>query len=83
VQDSGFVEWRCTTHRDVRPVPHSAGVGGDFAEAAAIPDSFPHYGLKVIVLCVLMEPFAYFQISYTAEPGSPFLSQSIGPHAPS
>ena len=83
MQDPAFVEWRSATHRDVGPVPHRAGVGGDFAEAAAIPDSFPHYGLKVIVLCVLMEPFAYFQISYTAEPGSPFLSQSIGPHAPS
>ena len=68
---------------DVAAVPHSAGISGDFAEAAAIPDSFTHYGLKVIVFWVLMVPFAYRQISYTAEPGSPFLSQSIGPQAPS
>ena len=83
MQDSTVVKGRGAAHRDVGPVPHSAGIGGDFAEAAAIPDSFSHYGLKVIVLCVLMAPFAYRQISYTAEPGSPFLSQSIGPHAPS
>jgi len=83
MQDSALVKRRSATYRDVGAMPHGAGIGGDFAEAAAILDSFPHYGLKVIVLCVLMEPFAYFQISYTAEPGSPFLSQSIGPHAPS
>ena len=83
MQDSALVKRCGAAHRDVRPLPYGAGVGGDFAEAAAIPDSFPHYGLKVIVLCVLMAPFVYFQISYTAEPGSPFLSQSIGPHAPS
>jgi hypothetical protein len=63
VQDPVLVERRSAAHRDVVPVPHGTGVGGDFAEAAAIPDSFPHYGLKVIVLCVLMAPFAYFQIS--------------------
>jgi len=83
MQDSSLGERRRSTDRDVRSVPHRAGVGGDFAEAAAVPDSFPHYGLKVIVLCVVIAPFAYFQISYTADPGSPFLSQSIGPHAPS
>jgi len=83
VQDSALVKRRGAADSDVWSIPHCAGVGGDFAEAAAIPDSFPHYGLKVIVLWVLMAPFAYFQISYTAEPGSPFLSQSIGPHAPS
>ena len=83
MQDATLVKWRGPADRDVWSVAHSAGVGGDFAEAAAIPDSFPHYGLKVIVLWVLMAPFAYLQISYTAEPGSPFLSQSIGPHAPS
>jgi hypothetical protein len=36
--------------RHVRAVAYGTGVGGDFAEATAIPDSFLHYyGLKVIV----------------------------------
>ena len=83
MQDSPLGERRRPADRDVRSVPHRAGVGGDFPEAAAVPDSFPHYGLKVIVFCVVIAPFAYFQISYTADPGSPFLSQSIGPQAPS
>ena len=83
VEHPTLVKWRGTADRDVRARSHGAGIAGDFTEAAGIPDSFRHYGLKVIVLCVLIEPFAYLQISYTAEPGSPFLSQSIGPHAPS
>ena len=45
-------------HHDVWYTPHGAGIGGDFAEAAATPDLFSHYGLKVIVLCVLIVPFA-------------------------
>ena len=67
----------------VRTEADRAGVGGDFSEAAAVPDLSSHYGLKVIVFCVVIWPFEYLQISYTADPGSPFLSQSIGPHAPS
>jgi hypothetical protein len=84
VQRAAFLEGRRPADEDMRPGTYGAGVGGDFAEAAAVPDSFSHdYGLKVIVLCVAIDPFPYRQISYTAEPGSPFLSQSIGPHAPS
>jgi hypothetical protein len=43
VENLAVGEWRGAADRDVRPKPHGAGVGGDFAEAAAIPDSFPHY----------------------------------------
>jgi hypothetical protein len=58
VQQPTLGKRRGAADRNVWSIPHGAGVGGDFAEAAAIPESFPHYGLKVIVLCVLMAPFA-------------------------
>jgi len=83
MEDDAVGERRRPADGDVRTEAHGAGVGGDFSEAAAVPDLFSHYGLKVIVLCVVIWPLEYLQISYTAEPGSPFLSQSIGPHAPS
>jgi hypothetical protein len=47
----------------VRPEADGAGVGGGFPEAAAVPDPLAHYGLKVIVFCVVITPFEYLQIS--------------------
>jgi hypothetical protein len=83
MQDAPVGERRRAADCDVRPETDGAGVGGGFSEAAAVPDSLSPYGLKVIVRCVVILPPAYLQISYTADPGSPFLSQSIGPQAPS
>ena len=57
MQHPPFAKCCGPARHDVRP-ERTAGVGGDFTEAAAVPDSFPHYGLKVIVLCVLIAPFA-------------------------
>lgn len=58
VQHSALGKSGGATDHDVWYTPHGAGIGGDFAEAAATPDLFSHYGLKVIVLCVLIVPFA-------------------------
>jgi hypothetical protein len=46
----------------VLAVSNGTGIGGGFAEAAAIPHPF-HYGPKVIVFSVAIEPPEYFQIS--------------------
>jgi len=55
MQDSALVKRCGAAHRDVGPVPHGAGVGRRLRRSRRHPDSFPHYyGLKVIVLCVLM-----------------------------
>ena len=83
--------WRSSTsaarQRRARPRRPPAsetgdGVGGGFLEAAAVPER-RHRPRKVMILEVVILPPPYFQISKTAEPGSPFWSQSAGPQAPS
>src|SRR5207302_3072176 len=67
-----------------RRLGHRAGIGGDLSEAAALPVRPSHQPLKVTVFRVSILPaLAYFQISNTAEPMSPFLSKSTGLNAPS
>jgi hypothetical protein len=63
VQDAALSERGRAADCDVWPETDGAGVGGGFSEAAAVPDPLSHYGLKVIVFCVLIVPFEYLQIS--------------------
>src|SRR2546430_9579739 len=53
VQDAAVGERRSAADGDVRPEANRARVGGGFSEAAAVPDPLSHYGLKVIVFCVV------------------------------
>jgi hypothetical protein len=85
MQDRAVAHRRRAADNDVRADSYGAGVGGGILEAAAVPQCRScHPPLNVIVFSVenALLPL-YCQISYTAEPMSPFLSKSTGLNAPS